>query len=75
MTAVPFLSWGRNPGGHAELEPLFQSLRKSFVGEERAVAFSYADWKVGALGGFANGDARIQTLMQEERAMASKATD
>ncbi|PGH08981.1 hypothetical protein GX51_01038 [Blastomyces parvus] len=66
---------GGIPGDMAEFQPLFQGLRKSFVGEERAAALSYADWKVGALGGFAKQDAQIQTLMQEERAMGRKATD
>ncbi|KAK3392878.1 hypothetical protein B0H63DRAFT_504897 [Podospora didyma] len=60
---------GGIPRDMAEFEALFQALRKSFVvGEEESAAISsYADWKAGALTGFAKGDAQLQALMQDER--------
>ena len=46
---VLFLGGGI-PRDMAELEPLFQGLRKSFVGKDGTVISSYADWKMNALG-------------------------
>lgn len=70
-----FFLGGGIPGNMAEFEPLFQGLRKSFMDEERAAISSYTDWKMGALGGFAKGDAQIQALMRDERTRERKVID
>lgn len=67
-----FFVGGGIPGDMAEFEPLFQGLRRSFVGEDRTAIPSYADWKVGALGEFAKGDAQLQTLVQDELTLGGK---
>lgn len=58
-----FFLGGGIPRHMAEFEPLFQGLRKSFMGEDMAVILSYADWKVSVLDGLAKGDDQIQALI------------
>lgn len=59
------------PGEIDGFEPLFQGLRKSFMGDgegEVVVISSYSDWKPGALGRFSKGDHQLRALLQDERA-------
>lgn len=66
-----FFLGGGMPGEIDGFEPLFQGLRKTFMGDgegEVVVISSYSDWKPGALGRFSKGDHQLRALLQDERA-------
>ena len=62
-----FFLGGGIPRDMAEFEPLFQGLRKTFLGEgEQNSVSEYQEWKQKALAEFAKGDAKLQALMRNE---------
>ncbi len=64
-----FFLGGGIPGDMTEFEPLFQGLRKIFLGEKEQESVSeYQEWKQKALAKFAKGDAKLQALIRNERA-------
>ncbi|KAH6633913.1 hypothetical protein B0J18DRAFT_2007 [Chaetomium sp. MPI-SDFR-AT-0129] len=68
-----FFMGGGIPRDMVDFEPLFQGLRKSFLGKEDGANIpSYLEWKQSALAGFAKGDKLLQDLMRAERASARK---
>ncbi len=69
-----FFLGGGIPRDMAEFEPLFQGLRKSFLGEgEQRFVSEYQEWKQKALAEYSKGDARFQALMRYERAKGREA--